>query len=52
MGTVIICMNLDNISEKPASLRSVPYRLRFWHLSSSNVRREWLPARGAISVAI
>jgi integrase/recombinase XerD len=51
-GTVIICMSLDNTSEKPASLRSAPCRLRFWHLSSSNVRREWLPARAAISVAI
>jgi hypothetical protein len=48
----IICMNLDNTSEKPASVRSVPCRLRFWHLSSSNVRREWLPARAEISVVI
>jgi hypothetical protein len=44
--------DLDNTSEKRASLRSVPCRLRFWHLSSSNVRREWLTARAAISVAI
>ena len=41
-----------NTCDEPESLRSVTCLPRFWQLLSSNVRREWLPARAVISVVI